>query len=527
MRLSYQLQGFVKGIKIALAVFIDPLKLITMSQLSEKKYTKGYRNTKYTFAGFPSAKIYKASTGKKWNNHLLFGDYIKIINTNVVDGRVYVKSRNSRGWVKVSEIQKERILEVNFVDIGQGDGCHVVTPDDQHILIDAGKTDNMLRYLIWRFNLYDKKRPLSFPFKVVISHSDLDHYKGFAYIFDNDKIKVDEIYHNGLVERPGPAKERLGTVEDGHFTALVQNTAEMLALITEPNNRKGTGSTYCKTLYKVLKHNDNVNFKMLSVKDEYLPGFEKDNEIYEKENSIEILGPITNETNGKTSLKTINNLGKDKNGHSVILKLKYGAVKILLGGDVNTEFGEIIHKYYADKGALDNLVVDVAKACHHGSNHFYYDFVKSINASATIISSGDEESYAHPRPDAIGAFGKCGYGERPLIYSTELARSNKEFTYEKLEGISTNFNKLAEHKADLKVATEETEKKDLGKKIKKVNKEINSFLTKYGMINVRTDGKKLIIAQKYEVSSAHGKWDIQELEYSETTKRFELVKAHS
>ena len=51
-----------------------------------------------------------------------------------------------------------------------------------------------------------------------------------------------------------------------------------------------------------------------------------------------------------------------------------------------------------------------------------------INASATVVSSGDYESHSHPRPDALGAFGKHGRGERPLIFSTELARSTREFT---------------------------------------------------------------------------------------------------
>src|SRR5687767_14023600 len=34
--------------------------------------------------------------------------------------------------------------------------------------------------------------------------------------------------------------------------------------------------------------------------------------------------------------------------------------------------------------------------------------------------------YSHPRPDAVGAFGKFGRGDRPLIFSTELARSTRD-----------------------------------------------------------------------------------------------------
>jgi beta-lactamase superfamily II metal-dependent hydrolase len=68
----------------------------------------------------------------------------------------------------------------------------------------------------------------------------------------------------------------------------------------------------------------------------------------------------------------------------------------------------------------------VAKACHHGSADFTNAFLQSLNSAATIISSGDEEPHAHPRPDAVGALGKFGRGNRPLIFSTEIARSTRD-----------------------------------------------------------------------------------------------------
>lgn len=491
-----------------------------MSQLAESRYNIDKRKTKYAFAEFPSVKLFKSNEGSAWCNHLLYGDYIKILDTSIVTGRVKVRSRNRTGWANISDLQKERIMEVNFVDIGQGDGCHIVTPDDQHILIDAGKGDNMNRYLTWRFNLYKRKSPMPFPFTVIISHSDSDHYKGFGHIFDNPKIKIDKIYHNGLVERPG--HNPLGEVSNGFITGLVKTSDQMREIINISENRKGKGSLYCKTLYKSNKYND-ADFHSLSTNDDYLNGFDRQTDVNNKELSIRILGPIVSMTNGKESLQSINNLGKDKNGHSVILKLIYGKAKVLLGGDVNTEFGQIIFDHYQAKNDLDSLVVDVAKACHHGSNHFHYGFIEAINASATVISSGDNESYAHPRPDAIGALGKCGYGIKPLIFSTELARSNKEITIGKLEKISKLLSLIKETKAKIKLETDQVEIKLLKTKLIKANKEINSFLTKYGMINVRTNGEKMIIAQKYESPSAHGKWDIHKLIYSNESNRFEMM----
>ena len=72
---------------------------------------------------------------------------------------------------------------------------------------------------------------------------------------------------------------------------------------------------------------------------------------------------------------------------------------------------------------------DIAKACHHGASDVLDSFLKAINPIATVISSGDQESHSHPRPDALGAFGKASRGHRPLIFSTELARSSNEFSY--------------------------------------------------------------------------------------------------
>lgn len=493
-----------------------------MAQLSHQLYNEG--NVNYGFAEYPSAKIYKKHTGRAWYNHLLFGDYVKILDTDIKNKRVRVKSRGNWGWMKITEIRKERILEVNFVDIGQGDGCHMVTPDDQHFIIDAGKGDNMNRYLTWRFNLYNKTKPMSFPLNAVISHSDVDHYGGFQDIFKNKLIHFNKIYHNCLVERPGDLP--FGEQEDTSIFELVRTSEEMKALITNEANRKGTRSTYCKTLNEGLKHSENVEFKGLLEENNYVDAYEATNTIGERQFSMRILGPIHEEKEGRKYLRSIKDTGKDKNGHSLILKVIYDKARILLGGDVNSEFGEIIHNYYKAKGTLHELVVDAAKACHHGSNHFNYEFLESINSGVTVISSGDNEMYGHPRPDAIGAFGKCGYGKRPLIFSTELARSNVEITLSKAKTLIKLMNTVGTLTEDLG-SIEDPDKADVvRKKITAANKTINSFLTKYGMINLRTDGKRMIMASKLEVQSAHSKWDIHELAYSEQSKRFELHGNH-
>ncbi len=67
-------------------------------------------------------------------------------------------------------------MEINFVDVGQGDGCFIVTPRDKWIIVDAGQEDNMYRFLRWRFQGFKRK----FTFEsAIITHPDGDHFEGF------------------------------------------------------------------------------------------------------------------------------------------------------------------------------------------------------------------------------------------------------------------------------------------------------------------------------------------------------------
>ena len=148
-------------------------------------------------------------------NHLLLGDWLRYEGEETTDW-AKVRSRGTTGWLPKNAFSEDRHLEVNFVDIGQGDGCHIVTPEDKIILIDSGEGNNMFRFLNWRYNLRrltvfgvdgvvegdeGARGPVNLD-HVVISHPDKDHYYGFKKIFDHEKLKPLKIYHNTLVERP-------------------------------------------------------------------------------------------------------------------------------------------------------------------------------------------------------------------------------------------------------------------------------------------------------------------------------------
>ena len=483
------------------------------------------------YAVYPSIKLNDIKTDSKTGKskvsfikELLFGDYIKpyIANNDyvrkVVDNGdkkveyIMVRCRNADGYILESDMQAERILEVNFIDVGQGDGCHIVTPEDKHFLIDAGESDNMYRFLKWRFNLKTAKTPPP-PFTVVISHPDKDHYKGFKYVFENkdataQKISIDKIYHNGMIEASGEGIDSLGTTVEKDDQKYITDLCD-------------TNDDYEKRLGGSIKRGVFINIidESPAPKQALRLGSEP---IYDNKKGMkmEIMGPVAQTIDGKDALPVFNgNKGKTKNGHSVIVKLTIGHLRLLLGGDLNTESENYLIHHYSGIDVADiksqlkkkkisvakrkelesqmeeailktrkSLEVDIAKSCHHGSADFTSEFLRVLNPIVTVISSGDEEPHVHPRPDTLGTIGKHSRGERSLIFSTELARSSKEFV------------KLQKSRS---------------------TKKGERTVTVYGMINVRTDGEKVIIAQKLEQPASGRNWDIHKLEWNEKTGEFE------
>lgn len=541
------------------------------------------KNTNYFVSDIDVVIRTSSSKKSKALNHLLLGDWLTYKGEQTASW-AKVRSRGVTGWLPKSSFADKRLLEINFVDIGQGDGCHIVTPDDEIILIDAGDGNNMYRFLNWRYNLRklkiigvdgvsagdDKARgPVEID-HIVISHPDQDHYYGFKRIFKHKKFKPLNIYHNSLVERPIKKADKdpglryyssddLGgyveTDGEAYIWDVINSNQKMHDLI---DKHSSTRKRYLSTMRAAKENNPDVKFEALCKDDGYIDGFGEQDKL-----RFKVLGPITEEVtfSGETKpcLIRLGNESISKNGHSVILQLQLGKLKVMLGGDLNTQSEDYLLKHYGEatrtvskleermyelqaKGSnltdddtqelmevqteIEAIIakgrrhfqVDVTKACHHGSHHFSETFIRTLNPVVTVISSGDNESYSHPRPDALGAFGKYSRGVRPLIFSTELARNTKEFS-----NVFDYFTILKNYETRIAAATTKSEKKKLKKEMQE-RKDRNVVV--YGMITLRTDGEKVIIAQKIEAPTRKSeKWDIHELRYNEYTNQFDYVRS--
>lgn len=247
-----------------------------------------FEKDEIVYAGFPSVLLMDRPGGKPVE-HVIWGDWLRVLGEEPRDGWIRIHARGEDGWVREAQLVRERLLEIVFVDIGQGDGAIVSTPEDDHLVVDAGQEDNMYRFLRWRFGRF--QRPFTFK-GAVISHPDQDHYKGFRALLDDPNVRFGTIFHNGIVERSG--KDRLGPVEDGFLTDVIE-TREQLEQLLTPENRGGM--TYPNMLHDALESGRVGDVRSVSAADATLPGFDGEGGAGVR---IEVLGPVAHRETERT-----------------------------------------------------------------------------------------------------------------------------------------------------------------------------------------------------------------------------------
>lgn len=475
--------------------------------------------------------------------HLLWGDRVRVLEKNEATGRVRVFARGASGWVPEQALGGAPLLEIYIIDVGQGDGTLVVTPEGHHLMIDGGHRRSFQQtgksaadFVDWKFHYDyllsdergDPEKNMVRVDAMIASHADADHYGGLRDLIDREVeeqedelnsagVSVEAFYHPGLCpQESGP--EELGEKTNGFFVQLLEGRASAEDGLTDnPQNAPKIRGWWRDFMEAVVaqKTADGTPTPIarLSHKSEFLPGF-TDNDSTSV--TIRVLAPIEADVGGVPGLRDIGDEGENKNGHSIALRLDYRDRRILLTGDLNDKSqGHIIEHYGAE--FAPTWGADVAKACHHGSHHVLHNFLEGIGALSTVFSSGDANTYDHPRAWVLGAAALSGRviedsaGVRlkaPLVYSTEVARSMalssidqlreyaqpQEFGKEKDDPIRTISGKVTKSKWRTVLDRQSDDAQDVPPvQTAKVLRHII-----YGLVNVRTDGERLLFAVRNE-----------------------------
>jgi len=484
------------------------------------------------------ANVYSSATGRKVMTTLAWGDEIDVEQVTAKHVKIKIrffrelddgtmepvsktgfirptkssKIKPSEVVVKKSEID---VLKVDFVDIQQGDASVIETPKGKVILLDGGDNQLFARYLAGRYGGTSDAKPLAIT-AIVVSHGDADHFKGLTEIHESEThatahkrifIRPERVYHNGLVKRPGKKpngktrkeNEMLGATKAVAGKVVVTELESNLTTVSDAKMNKPFRDW--KKALKGWKKRGPIKFRRLERGDDDAFDFLANEDI-----EVDVLGPALTNAGNKKGLVF---LGRPKekfragheslfldesaftgtsashtiNGHSIVLRIKYGRFRFLFSGDLNDQAGRELTRAH-NAGEVD-LESEVFKVPHHGSADFSAALLEAVSPIISVVSSGDEnpaKEYIHPRATLVGALGKFSRVEEPLLFVTELV------AFFRVEGfVRPEFHRL-DNDGDAVVKNGEAVVND------KTRTSFFAFSrTAFGIVKVRTDGERLLV----------------------------------
>ena len=240
------------------------------------------------------------------------------------------------------------LLEVTFLDVGQGDCIFIKSPAGKNYLIDGGSTSvsSVGKYRILPFLKYKGADEIE---AVIITHPDEDHVSGVLELLETGDAEGIRVKNIVLPE----------------ISQELKNTAykevEWIA------QKEGVRVSYINTGESI-----------------------KDHDI-----TMQCLNPDKH------------NIYREANEYSVVLLVQYGTFQVLLTGDAEgmgeLELTENLKKL---KTGGD---ITVLKAAHHGSKYSTSEeLLDIISPRLTVISCGNNNRYGHPHEETLERLSAIG-----------------------------------------------------------------------------------------------------------------------
>ena len=229
------------------------------------------------------------------------------------------------------------MLEIHFIDVGQGDSMLIITPSKKKILVDGGGSE---------FGTFDVGKQTLLPYllnKSIVSidyllftHFDSDHCQGLLTVLENINVK------NVIIGEQGKKCENFKK-----FSELVK-----------------------------LKHTNKIIVKA------------GDKVTIDKDCNFEVLFP-------DTDLIKQNIL----NNNSIVAKFWYKKYSVLLTGDIEKIAEEKLICKYKDTKKLEANILKVAH--HGSKSSSIQQFLDEVKPKIALVGVGEKNTFGHPNDEVI------------------------------------------------------------------------------------------------------------------------------
>ena len=239
-------------------------------------------------------------------------------------------------------------LEVDFLDVGQGDAIFIQAPNGNQVLLDGGPPNRaVLRQLSKVMPFYDRSIDA-----LILSHPHLDHYGGLIDLMGKYKINLE--MDSGNYSK---LKNDSATAKDNLFSLSGLNEYQQAI---KTNNIK----------HLLAKRGMRINL---------------DRDLF-----VDILLPVIN-----------NNLSLSPHDGMVVARLVYKNNSFLLTGDMENN----LENFLLSLG--ENVKSNVLKVGHHGSRTSTSErFLGLVEPEYGVISVGRKNKYGHPHQEVTERLGR-------------------------------------------------------------------------------------------------------------------------
>ena len=252
-----------------------------------------------------------------------------------------------------------KLMEIHFVDVGQGDAIYIEFPDGKDMLIDAGdrantNTQALLDYIDDYGSAGDGIDYL------MLTHVDADHVGGMDNVLD--KYTIRNIYMPNIGTKASDP-------ERGYWTTATYEQFYTAAYAEGATIRYNEGD------FTISGDGWNIN----------------------------VYAPLATEYD---NFDESSDGSKEKNDMSPVMVIEYAGVRTLLTGDLNSTAESNLFTWseedFIARTGLSMIDCSVIKAGHHGSRDSTSTaLLEFSDPEHVIISCGVDNSYGHPHQEVI------------------------------------------------------------------------------------------------------------------------------
>ncbi len=282
----------------------------------------------------------------------------------------YKKRYLTAAWLPVTAIGLVAILvaparaqsgfEIDYLDVGQGDGAMIKTASGAVCFVDGGSTD-VSGVGTYRILPFLKSKGIKAVDYWIISHTDEDHVSGFYEVLASGYEVRTVVIAAYMPE--STAKEK-----------LLQTAADHGARVLQVQSGQ---TLYPERALCNVKQGDAAEVR------------------------LHILAPVQMEN--------------DANAASLVCLYEDASVRALFTGDIGTEQ----EKKLLERGLAEP--VDLYKAAHHGSRYSNSEeFLSALAPKLSVVSCARRNRYGHPAQQAIENMRASGSRIRYTMYSGQI-----------------------------------------------------------------------------------------------------------